>query len=333
VNFLNRYSLVELSSGALLLDLTTGAIFELNESAALVWRHSLAGEGVDEAARALSTKYGLSWEVALKDTQGALMLSQELVPTPPTDFRYSKTEKGYSFAFCGKPVFEIDDGGERLTPILENIGDDTAQLLYLLRALAPKILALRGETVLHASAIELRGRVIAVCGISGAGKTTTARALVRSGARAVSEDQLIVRQHGAQIVAAIDGEQAIAAWSADAAVGLAYGRTENVDLARISRCTFSPLAEIGFIDSEQRTTGGCTVKSLAPIGTAGAVFRNAFYGSDRSIDWIRHLRLSALIGEGVIGIELRFPDGLDLLAEECRKIAAAGSIGLPSGSD
>lgn len=50
----------------------------------------------------------------------------------------------------------------------------------------------RGHSALHASAIAIDGAAIAIAGHSGAGKSTTARALVQRGYRFLTDDQLIV---------------------------------------------------------------------------------------------------------------------------------------------
>ena len=55
------------------------------------------------------------------------------------------------------------------------------------------LLSLRGECVLHASAVEEGGRAIAVAGVSGAGKSTCAALLCASGARLVTDDVLRVK--------------------------------------------------------------------------------------------------------------------------------------------
>ncbi|MGI9557517.1 MAG: hypothetical protein ACR2N5_06210, partial [Solirubrobacterales bacterium] len=52
------------------------------------------------------------------------------------------------------------------------------------------VLAADGELVMHASAVETAGEVLAIIGASGAGKTTTAALMCAAGARLVSDDAL-----------------------------------------------------------------------------------------------------------------------------------------------
>lgn len=54
------------------------------------------------------------------------------------------------------------------------------------------ILGLRGDTVLHASAVEIDGQALAFVGQSGRGKTTMAALMCAAGARLVTDDVLVV---------------------------------------------------------------------------------------------------------------------------------------------
>jgi hypothetical protein len=58
--------------------------------------------------------------------------------------------------------------------------------------------ARRGALVLHACGVARRGRGIVFCGVSGAGKTTTARlwARHRRSSRILSDDRLVLRRRG-----------------------------------------------------------------------------------------------------------------------------------------
>lgn len=70
---------------------------------------------------------------------------------------------------------------------------DAEWIQILLRGtVAGLLLDLRGQPSLHASAIEIGGRVIAFAGGSGAGKTTTAAMFCTAGARLVTDDVLSV---------------------------------------------------------------------------------------------------------------------------------------------
>ena len=174
-----------------MIDLTLGSLVELNGSGKLVWKLALAGMSEADIAATLAQRHAIDVDIAVRHVRDALSMSfADAPPAPPTDFNYARDGNQYIFEFRGEAVLAVDERGERVT--LLGIPDGVS-LLYLLQAIAPKLLALRGEVVLHASAVALRGHVIAFSGFSGAGKTSTARAFARAGAQLICEDKLIVR--------------------------------------------------------------------------------------------------------------------------------------------
>ena len=201
----DRFVLARVGRGAILLDTASGAILELNESAAFVWERRLDGEPAEAIIEALVSRYSLPLESASQDV--ARVLNPRLEGDPPEvgDFRYEQTPEGYTFTFRGLVIFVLDPDGQRL-----KLSNDVGEMLTsLLRALAPKLLALQGELVLHASAVELNGIVIAFTGASGAGKTTTARTLTEAGGQIVCEDQLWIARQNARVMVSAGGERAI----------------------------------------------------------------------------------------------------------------------------
>lgn len=64
-----------------------------------------------------------------------------------------------------------------------------------------KLVLGRGHLLLHASAVAREGRAVALAGVPGAGKSTTALHLVEHGFRFVSNDRLLVRADGDRVEA------------------------------------------------------------------------------------------------------------------------------------
>jgi HPr Serine kinase C-terminal domain len=64
-------------------------------------------------------------------------------------------------------------------------------------------LAQRQLTCLHAAVVELRGRVLALVGAAGAGKSTTALALVQRGATLVSDDRAVLRERNGRFMVSV----------------------------------------------------------------------------------------------------------------------------------
>ncbi len=70
---------------------------------------------------------------------------------------------------------------------------------YLVGPVLGIILRLRGMVPLHASAVSIGDRAIALVGPAGAGKSTTAAAFARCGYRVISDDVVALRQEGSRV--------------------------------------------------------------------------------------------------------------------------------------
>ena len=266
-----------------------------NGSGMLVWKLALAGMSEADIAATLAQRHAINVDVAIKHVRDALSMSlADGPPAPPTDFNYAREGNQYIFKFRGEAVLAVDERGERIT--LLGIPDGIS-LLYLLQAIAPKLLALRGEVVLHASAVAVRGHVIAFSGFSGAGKTSTARASRRAGAQLICEDKLIVRPLDDGPIVARLGDAPSSSGSRRPPRRWTGRRRELFDLDLGLNGDMMPLAEIGFLDAEQQDVRVLRFAALSETETAGAVFRHGFYGSDANQDWIRHLRTAAHIAQ------------------------------------
>ncbi len=320
-----RYALVEAGSGALLLDLVSGNLLELNESGRYIWQLAIAGSSQEAIAATLVDRHALDPATALGHVRQAMNLSLSNIPEqPPTVFNYERRGAEYVFQFEGESTFVVDDRGERMALAARPEG---ASLEYLLQAIAPKILSLRGHAVLHAAAVALGDHVVAFSGYSRAGKTTTARAFVSAGATFICQDKLLVKVDETQTRTARFSERAIAAWVAETAQKLRTSKATSCSgLDAATSGETLPLVEIGFLDAQRRTPGPYAAMVLAETETAGAVFRNGFYGSDESKEWIRHLRTAAQVSQSVRGYDLTMPEGLDRLADAVTALIRAGSL-------
>jgi coenzyme PQQ synthesis protein D (PqqD) len=321
----DRYTLAETSTGALLLDLANGTILELNESSKVIWQLALAGQPEAAIAASLSQRHALDPDTARAHVRHALTPPPGDVPVPPqTDFNYARHGAEYVLRFRGETVLIVDERGES---VMSAATPDGVSLPYLLQAIAPKVLALRGQVVLHASAVALGDHALAFSGFSGAGKTSAARAFVNAGAQPICEDKLLLQVGEAGTLVAPLGERAITEWAAATAEALRSSQPATcAGLDRAMQGKTMRLAEIGFLDAQRRTPGPYAAAALSETETAGAVFRNAFYGSDANRDWIRHLRTAAQIGQTVRGFNLTVPDGLERLAEAAAEPVRARSL-------
>jgi hypothetical protein len=341
-----RFVLATFADGAVLLDLDSGVAFALNATAAFVWERRLGkrdDESVEAVEAALAARFGLAQEQARADVAATLALpATHAFPPPPGDFWYERDGAGYRFSFRGKPVLEIAGDGAGVRALAPLTPAEAA--LHLL-AVSPKLLALRGATVLHAGAVlGDDGRVVAFSGPSGAGKTSAARAFVAAGLGAVSEDKLIVRagDGGGAPVAMVSGEARIAAWVSRLGAELVAAPPGTFcaagDLAEAAAARPAlPVAEILLVDAARRAGDDITrAPPLGPARTAAALFPQIFYGSDTRDAWQLQLDAIAALARAVPVSLATMPDGLDRLPAAARRYAettrsnAPPSLGSPA---
>lgn len=87
--------------------------------------------------------------------------------------------------------FRIEQGS-RITVAPAAGGESAAIPLFLLRAAAPLLWLQRGLFAMRASAVEMDGRVVALAGGSGVGKSTLTAALLQAGHRLLSDDLTVI---------------------------------------------------------------------------------------------------------------------------------------------
>lgn len=94
-------------------------------------------------------------------------------------------------ALPGRPIIRIEGGRSITVAPQPEMGEGELQTLLFGPAFAV-LLHQRGQPPLHAGAVRVGEGAIAIAGHSGAGKSTTTRALVRRGYGFLCDDQLVV---------------------------------------------------------------------------------------------------------------------------------------------
>lgn len=322
------FEFVRVDSGGLLLDLASGSLFHLNESAALIWEASLGGATTADVARTLVRSYGLPPATADADVRAALDIDPAAgLPAPPSgDFLYERATDGYVFSRAGMPFLLVDDRGETIR-LHEESRFDASEVEAALTSVAPKLLALRGNFLLHASAVIIDGAAFVVAGESGAGKTTTARALVAAGAQPLAEDKLVIRGGPGRSETFASCESDIERWSQRVHGDLSRGTTIRCpDVEQICTGATVPIVEIGFIDATRRAGESIASVQLTTVHAAGALFGNSFCGSDVAGDWRRNLHAAIVIARGSAAFDLTMPAGAEPLAAAARAVFARRSF-------
>jgi hypothetical protein len=116
--------------------------------------------------------------------------------TPALVFSRLHGGKFYRFSYADKTEFVVDDAGcEIWSDWPEPLTLEDAST-YLLGPVMGFVLLLRGLVCLHASAIVVDGKAIALIGPAGAGKSTTAAAFAARGFNVLAEDVVTLDDRG-----------------------------------------------------------------------------------------------------------------------------------------
>ncbi len=110
-------------------------------------------------------------------------------------------DAGHRFTGVGYGRFVVPPGAHevRYAPV----GRRWAR--YLNAQVLPVVAGLHGRELLHAGGIVIAPGAVAICGVSGAGKTTLTRACVEAGARFLADDVVALAQDGDRHVTAHPG--------------------------------------------------------------------------------------------------------------------------------
>jgi hypothetical protein len=322
----DSFWLTKIDKEGLLLDLKTGSLFRLNETATEIWGEWLAGVREPRIVRQLEETYGLAAADARRDVTDVLTLGESTAPRMAFEFLYERCADGYSFSKDGISLLVVDEQGQFIRANRDAL-TNRPDLFAVLLSVSPKLIALRGHFILHASAVVLANGVVAFCGESGAGKTTTARSMIRAGATEVCEDKLIVRLASGNAEAVAGCETRLRSWVETVTRVLWDGGQARCDLLDdLLVGPSTPLREIGFIAADRRSSAGLEAVSLSIAETAGHIFGNLFYGSAKPETWRRQLELAVAVASVVRGTLLTMPDGLAALQSAATTMARCGSL-------
>jgi hypothetical protein len=163
--------------------------------------------------------------------------------------------------------------------------------------------------------------VRAFCGLSGAGKTTTAHAFVASGLRPFSEDLLVLGSLEPPTVR-INGERLVHGWAEKAAANLFRASSTEIstqDLGDALRGKPIPVREIWCIEATRRNDGECiTVQRLNHTDATLALMTSIFLGAASSTGWRRFLDVAGTLAERATILAAQMPSGLEKLSAAAR---------------
>ena len=317
--FRDRYAVQTLQDGGILIDLSTGDFTRLNVTAAAICEALSFTDDLSMVAEDIAARLGTDREnavLAIKSTTDALALpAPRRKPIGAFHYQIAPFGDGYDLMVEGTTRLRVSADGRSIRS-LPDPSMRESQLYEYVRSVAPKILFLRGAGVVHGAACLTTRGLLAFCGESGAGKTTTVRAFVEAGARPISED-LLVLASGSPLSIFANGEKAVHGWARAAAERLFALPDQDMptdDLEKALAGDTLPIDRIWMIAADRRTANERLVPS--PIGATEAlvaIIATFFLGAASADGWRRFLALTAQISTGVPVFDTRVPNGVDRL--------------------
>ncbi|HEY4186787.1 MAG TPA: hypothetical protein VGP07_17040 [Polyangia bacterium] len=321
------FAVATFSDGGLLLHLPSGDFFELDAESAAAWSAITGTATSDQTVAVVAEARALSHSSARALVERAVTQGRAVTSHPPS----------------GIPRFE-DDGpllslrdGEQIalsfdrrslvlsatTSLRDRSDDDVAAAL---RVFVPKIFGGWYPLALHASAVELAGRVVLFSGDSGAGKTTTARVLADeiAGCRLLGEDVVLSTEHAGALMMVHGAEVAIQEWMNEATAALVTRRAASVEVrplreALAQRRERLPLHKIVFLDAARRRGAGWSFAPLAPSSALRSLFVHSFIHSSDATALRAHLAACRRVVDQLTATEaVAIPAGLDDLRTSSR---------------
>jgi hypothetical protein len=319
-----RYVLAAFATDAVLLDLASGIYFRMNDPARRVCEMLLRGDPRATVEAHLTAQLGTLASEASRMVEDML---QGLATTPPSQeqpgpFSYRAIGPDYHLCVNGAPVLDIRGDGKliRITPGAAHL----TALHHSLRVAAPKLMFLQGAAVLHASACIVGDEVTAFCGVSGAGKTTTARAFSKGGWTLFSEDLIVIDPDSLTLGpprAYWRGEELAHAWSREAATRARAGEIECSDLLphAVANGRTIAMADILFLGADRRNVRDITLARPSAGEALVLLLASNFLGSANASDWRTYFERSAAIVRTTNTFRASVPDGIEPLQAAARR--------------
>jgi hypothetical protein len=224
--------------------------------------------------------------------------------------------------------YELDDGGcllelppaagfllepEEGRIAVESRDADAELLEHRISSLAIcTLLAMRGDLVLHASAVEVDGRAILFCGPTLRGKSTLARALGEAGRRVLGEDGVAIALDEDGPIA-FPGARGVRMRSSD---GDGRPRTDllaDTGPGEPPPCRVALVVQLGERGTE------LDVEPLQPARALALLTPNLVHSGTRASIGAAFSRLAALLGS-VPAFSVSFPDDLDALPATAQRL-------------
>lgn len=316
-SFRERFALATFPDGGVVADLRTGSYGKVNATGAAMLGALERAASFEAAAAEIASRLQIPVSVASRDMRGlvATLAGAGARTAPFGVLRYRPApEGGYDLWHGERRALHVDADARRLT--LASPPESLPFKIYdYVSDIAPKLLFLAGVPVLHGSSVVLGEGVLAMCGMSRAGKTTTARAFAAHGSRLVSEDLVILDLRDDQPRVFLEAEAGVRRWFREGARALEANHTAALDVRALRDAAAGPtypLSTLWFLDAGRRGDG--FVRNV--IGKTDALvdlLTHAFLGAEGDASWKRYLAAGRAIVAAATPCRMDLPNGLAAL--------------------
>jgi hypothetical protein len=320
--FRERFALATFSDGGVVADLTNGSYGRVNATGAAMLAALDGAASFDDAAADVAARLKIPVAVALRDLRGLVAtLGGAGVRTAPIGvLRYRPApEGGYDLWHGERRALHVDASTSRLT--LASPPESLPFKIYdYVSDIAPKLLFLLGIPILHGSSVALGEGVLAMCGMSRAGKTTTARAFAAHGSRLVSEDLVVLDTSDGEPRVFLEAEARVRQWFRQGSRELEASPAAALDVQPLRDAAAGPtrpLDTLWFLDASRRGDG--FVRNV--VGKTDALVElltHAFLGAEGETSWRRYLAAGRAVVSAATPCRMHLPNGLAALDEAIR---------------
>ncbi|HEU4384508.1 MAG TPA: hypothetical protein VFR85_13560 [Anaeromyxobacteraceae bacterium] len=308
------------------LDLATLAFYRLGGAAVGIAQALARGEAPGAIADRLARDAGIDPLRARSDVDGvaaALAADARAAPeegplSTQADPRFASTGLGLELIWGSRAVLRLDRAGGRAWLVDGPLSAPAPA--ERLRWALPHLVWLAGGTVLHASAVQRAGAVLAITGATGSGKSTLARLLADGDP--VSDDLLFLRPGPRGPEVALGGEAAARAWEAREVARLTTREEVRLapgELAAMSAGPALPLGAVWVLDAARRDGEAIALSPVAGADGLGLLLEQSFGETGFPEVWRRIFEASADIAAAVPLYRATVPAALPALGEAARR--------------
>ena len=220
---------------------------------------------------------GSARPVPEEDAPGSEQLALAEAPDGRVFYSFTADPGGVTLRYPGLCLMRADAEVQRVDVHAETEANEGLIPVLVAGAVVSLHLILRGRLALHASAVEISGQTLALVGMSGMGKSTTATLLALAGHPLVTDDVLHVEFTTGQDVAAHRGglESRLRQSASELADGSSARRTSDGRWAVDLPMTDKPLLPLAacVVPQPSRTVGRVTLRRLGPAAAMTTLLR------------------------------------------------------------